>query len=270
MSNNNTYVVFIVGDSYLPGVIALKRSLDLVGSAYPLTALTCDCSVSTMETLTGAGINAIAAEAPAIPNSIRDLNIVAGRPRWNQSFAKLSVLALTRFDSVVLLDADMMVLSNIDGLFDAPSMSAVVAGGGAHADWVDLNSGLMVIKPSHALYQNAISLINSLDENLLSNFRDGIGDQDIFQMLLPSWRSEEALHLSERFNAFQDCLAMYDSSGYLNFKDVSVVHFELASKPWTYGIREWLNAARRALHYGSLAELTALRRYRTLLQKHER
>lgn len=24
MSNNNTYVVFVVGDTYLPGVVALK------------------------------------------------------------------------------------------------------------------------------------------------------------------------------------------------------------------------------------------------------
>lgn len=267
MSNNNTYVVFIVGDSYLSGVIALKKSLDQVRSAYPLTALTCGCSDSTMKTMIDEGIDTIVVDAPNIPLLVRDLNDAAGRPRWNQSFAKLSILALTRFDSVVLLDADMMVLSNIDELFDAPSMSAVVAGGGAHVDWVDLNSGLMVIKPSHALYQNAISLINSLDENSLSNFRDGIGDQDIFQMLLPGWKSEMALHLSERFNAFQDCLAMYDSSGYLNFKDVSVVHFELAPKPWAYGIREWLNAVRRALHYGSLAELTALRRYRALLPK---
>ena len=267
MSNNNTYAVFIVGDSYLSGVIALKRSLDQVRSAYPLTALTCGCSDSAVKTMTDEGIISITVDAPNIPLVVRDLNDAAGRPRLNQSFAKLSVLALTRFDSVVLLDADMMVLSNIDGLFDAPSMSAVVAGGGAHADWIDLNSGLMVIKPSRTLYQNAISLINALDENSLSNFRDGIGDQDIFQMLLPCWRSEKDLHLSERFNAFQDCLALYDSSGYLNFKDVSVVHFELTPKPWAYGIRDWLKAVRRALHYGSLAELTALRRYRALLPK---
>lgn len=267
MSNNNTYVVFIVGDSYLPGVIALKRTLDQVGSTYPLTALACGCSDLTVKTMTDEGISSIAVDVPDIPLAVRDLNYAAGRPRWNQSFAKLSVLGLTQFDSVVLLDADMMVLSNIDGLFDAPSMSAVVAGGGAHPDWIDLNSGLMVIKPSHELYQNAISLINNFDEDLLSNFRDGIGDQDIFQMLLPNWRSEKALHLSERFNAFQDCLAMYDSSGYLDFEEVSVVHFELAPKPWAYGAREWANAIRRALHYGSLAELMALNRYRTLLPK---
>lgn len=267
MSNNNTYVVFVVGDTYLPGVVALKRSLNQVGSAYPLTALTCGCSDSTMKVMAEEGIDAITVDVPAIPYSVRKLNIAAGRARWNQSFAKLNVLALTQFDSVVMLDADMMVLSNIDGLFDAPSMSAVVAGAGAHSDWIDLNSGLMVIKPSHKLYQDAISLVCAFDEESLLNYRDGIGDQDILQMLLPTWSSEKTLHLPERFNAFQDCLAMYDSSGFLNFKDVAVVHFELTPKPWLYGLKEHINVARRALRYSSLAELTALRRYRALFPK---
>lgn len=61
------------------------------------------------------------------PPLVCDLNVSAGRPRWNQSFAKLAVLGMTQFDTVVMLDADMMVVDNIDDLFDAPAMSAVAA-----------------------------------------------------------------------------------------------------------------------------------------------
>ena len=62
-----TYAVFIVGDSYLPGVLALKRSLDEVGSGYPLTALTFECSEKTLSAIAGAGIGCLQTELPFTP-----------------------------------------------------------------------------------------------------------------------------------------------------------------------------------------------------------
>lgn len=67
--NRNTFAVFIVGDSYLPGVLALKRSLDEVGSGYPLTALTFECSENTLSAIAGAGIDCLQAELPFTPPS---------------------------------------------------------------------------------------------------------------------------------------------------------------------------------------------------------
>ena len=189
------------------------------------------------------------------------LNVSVGRPRWNQAFAKLAVLGMTQFDTIVMLDADMMVVDNIDALFDAPGMSAVVAGKGMVPDWVDLNSGLMVIKPSAELYRAAESILGDLDEKTLARYKQGIGDQDIFQILLEDWSAKDELHLSERYNLFQDCIAFYDSRGFLPFSTAAVVHFELAPKPWAYGAAEWLKVLRRAVHYLSLSEIKAIRKY---------
>lgn len=264
--SRKTYAVFIVGDSYLPGVLALKRSLDEVGSSYPLTALTLGCSEKALADITGAGIECLGVEAPFTPPPVRALNVSVGRPRWNQTFAKLAVLGMTQFDTIVMLDADMMVVDNIDDLFDAPGMSAVVAGKGMVPDWVDLNSGLMVIKPSAELYSAAELILGDLDEKTLARYKQGIGDQDIFQILLKDWSAKDELHLSERYNLFQYCIACYDASGFLPFSTAAVVHFDLAPKPWAYGAAEWLKVLRRAVHYLSLSEIKAIRKYQRYLR----
>jgi len=41
------------------------------------------------------------------------------RPWFNTTFSKLHVFGLTEFDKIVYLDADLLLLSNIDALFDA-------------------------------------------------------------------------------------------------------------------------------------------------------
>ena len=245
----------------------MKRSLDEVGSSYPLTALTFGCSEKALADITGAGIECLGVEVPFTPPPVLTLNVSVGRPRWNQAFAKLAVLGMTQFDTIVMLDADMMVVDNIDALFDAPGMSAVVAGKGMVPDWVDLNSGLMVIKPSAELYRAAESILGDLDEKTLAHYKQGIGDQDILQILLEGWSAKDELHLSERYNLFQDCIAYYDACGFLPFSTAAVIHFELAPKPWAYGPREWLLVLRRAARHRSLVELDALKRYRALLRQ---
>ena len=239
----------------------MKRSLDDVCSRYPLTALTFGCSEKTLSAIVDAGIDCLQAELPFTPPLVCDLNVSAGRPRWNQSFAKLAVLGMTQFDTVVMLDADMMVVDNIDDLFDAPAMSAVAAARGKNPDWVDLNSGLMVIKPSAELYRAAESILGGLDEKTLAHYKQGIGGQDILQILLEGWSAKDEPHLSERYNLFQDCIAYYDARGFLPFSTAVVVHFELAPKPWAYGAAEWLKVIRRAVHYPSLSEIKAIRKY---------
>ncbi len=265
MCVKRSYVVFIVGDYYLPGVLALKRSLDSVGSAFPLTALVYECSSETLRALSECGIEIIQAFLPDVSRGIVELNIAHDRKNWNNSFAKLGVLALTQFDTVVMLDGDMMVCKNIDHLFDAPSMSAVVAGQGLNPTWVDLNSGLMVIKPSMRLYDEALALLSEIGMTDLADFPRGIGDQDILKMLLDGWAQDDHLHLPEAYNAYYNYLAAYEASGYLPFRDVSVVHFELSPKPWAYGLKQWVKVFLRAVKHGSFVEFRALRRYMELL-----
>lgn len=264
MPDRCTFAVFVVGDGYLPGVLALKRSLDSVETLHPLIALALGCSDATLSSLEDNGITAIRGTPLTVPQAVLELNDSLGCSRWNQSFTKLKILTLTQFDAILMLDADMMVRRNIDELFDVPAMSAVVAGLGLNPGWRDLNSGLMLIKPSQELYNKAVQLLNSLEDSSLSSYCNGIGDQDILKALMPTWRQHAELHLPERYNAFQDCLGVYDARGYLRYEDVSVVHFELSPKPWMYRPSDWLKVVLRALKSRSCIELKALQEYRSL------
>lgn len=48
----------------------------------------------------------------------RNKQKLQNRPWFNTTFSKLHVFGLTEFDKIVYLDADLLLLSNIDELFD--------------------------------------------------------------------------------------------------------------------------------------------------------
>lgn len=260
----NTYGVFLSSGSYLPGVLALDRSLRNVGSAQPLTVFASDASPELLGSIRSSGLRCVEVSPLEPPTAVREKNAAAGFSRWNGTFAKLRVLEQVQFGKIVILDADMMVNRNIDFAFDCPHMSAVAAGAKAHPGWKDLNSGFMVLEPSVAAFEQAMEILGDISESHLDEFA-ALGDQDIFQRLMPDWESLPELHLPESFNAFQDCLPSYDRSGYLALEDAYVIHFECKPKPWGLKPWSWARVMYRALRWGSLAEVRALQKYRRCL-----
>lgn len=258
------FVTTLCGGGYLSGAIALARSLKFVGSGYPLVACCSGCSSEELRKLEGEGVIVSELREVLPPEIVVNLNRNNGFERWDHTFSKLSLLGLNDFDKLVMVDSDMLFVQNADELFDRPSMSAVAAGHGAHQDWVDLNSGLMVIEPSDRLYGRALDILNSLTKEDLVGYQ-GLGDQDILTLLIPDWKVRDSLHLSECYNAFQDCLAFYDASGYLPYDDVKVVHFELTPKPWDYGLCDWARILKRAIKMRSKAEIKAARAYLNII-----
>lgn len=74
------------------------------------------------------------------------------RPELGVTYTKLNAWRLTQFDKCVFLDADTLVLRNVDELFDRPEMSAAPDIG-----WPDcFNSGVFVFVPSETTYQALI------------------------------------------------------------------------------------------------------------------
>ena len=70
------------------------------------------------------------------------------RPELGCTFTKLRAWTLTQFTKCVFLDADTMVLQNVDDLFDREELSAAPDVG-----WPDcFNSGVFVYKPSQETY----------------------------------------------------------------------------------------------------------------------
>lgn len=267
LSTQMTYAtMFTGGGGYLKGVIALLSSLREVGSRYPLTVfVTASASRDECDAIEHAGAFVVPIEAIEVPEIVSRLNLSNGFAHWNETFAKIRVFSATQFSKIVLLDSDMMIVRNVDELFQLPHFSACVAGHLVHPDWVDLNSGCMVIEPEEGLAERMLAFMDTLDESIFSLYR-GFGDQDLLHLAYPEWPSRDELHLSESYNLLSDCAAFCISKGLISERDVAIVHFAHKPKPWSYDFGAWLALAKRSLKHRCLAEIKWLNRYRLLLR----
>lgn len=65
------------------------------------------------------------------------------------SYTKMLIWNMVEYDKIVYLDSDLLILKNVDDLFQRPSLSA--APDALPPD--KFNSGVMVLKPNRRLYR---------------------------------------------------------------------------------------------------------------------
>jgi alpha-N-acetylglucosamine transferase len=129
------------GDAYAPGVEALGRSLRATGTREPMVLMvTEDVPQAARARLAGQGWTLREIAPVKNPTPVGQQLF----PRFDKVFTKLRAWELVDFDKVVLLDADMVVLQNIDALFERPELAAAPDFLVPHR----FNSGLMVLEPS--------------------------------------------------------------------------------------------------------------------------
>ena len=140
-----SYVSILTTDSYAFGALALWKSLMDTQPKHPFHLLiTPNLSKETMELLETSKMKLI--KITPIKNPI--LDDPSDRRYYN--YSKLNMWSLTQFEKIVYLDADMIVLHNIDELFEKKNMSSTNSGGWLpdKKDWKEMNSGLIVLEPS--------------------------------------------------------------------------------------------------------------------------
>lgn len=176
----NAYVTTLCnGDGYLPGVEVLGKSLEVSGSREPrIVLVTSDIGAPTRERLASRGWQV--RHVDAIDNPAADRQLF---PRFASVFTKLRAFELVEFDRVVLLDADTLVLQNVDDLFERPAFAA-----GPDFFLPDrFNSGVMVIEPSAALFRRM------MDALAVSRTYDG-GDQGFLNTFFADWYAMPVAH----------------------------------------------------------------------------
>ncbi len=209
------------GDGYLPGIEALGKSLELAGAEHPkLVLVTADVPATARQQLLKEGW--LVRDIIAIDNP----NPATGQlyARFANTFTKLRVFELEGFDKVVYLDADTIVLQNIDDLFERPAFAAA-------PDFFlpdRFNSGVMVIEPDAALFARMTAELFSAASY------DG-GDQGFLNTFLPSWYAMPVEHrLPCGYNMqhfiFQ-FLRGHDSLRAQLESEAKVIHYSV-QKPW--------------------------------------
>lgn len=127
-------------EGYVCGAIALAQSLLATGT-------TRDLIILLDKSITMAKRQALAAAGWKIRDIERIRNPRAQKKSYNEyNYSKLRLWQLTDYDKVIFIDADIVVLRNLDVLFYFPQISAT------GNDGVIFNSGVMVIEPSNCTF----------------------------------------------------------------------------------------------------------------------
>ena len=271
------FMTMLASDDYLEGVLVLNESLKRVDSKYPLVVLmTKKLDSTTLDSLTRNKIKFIEyTEDIKLPDLTRERNSNQGVVHWNNTFGKLKVFGMDTYEKIVYLDSDMMVVENIDFLFTCPHLSAVVAGRmfRGNEDWVELNSGLMVIEPNKDLERKLIGYLP-----ICSVKRDKMGDQEVIQEYHIDWKSKKELLLDDGYNMFVGYMDYYSDKHNYSYKGyggkndsdtkpIAVIHFILKRKPWMYTRCELYIKYAKHLFKGRVLQLKALMDYQNLLME---
>lgn len=229
-----SYITVLSNEKYIPGVIALKNALKKVNAQFPLHVLIPEeQSEILLPILVQNDIKIVKR-----PYLSKNNGVTFKDSYWNHTFFKIAVTSLIEFDKIVLLDSDMLIVNNIDELFTKPNLSATIAGKTTHPEWVELNSGLMVIEPNMNMYDR---LVGEIDKTIKQRNDNGLacGDQDVFASAFPEWKNNPSLHLDIKYNTFfRELPVLFKRKIYRKKKDVNVIHFIGRKKPWEYTFKQ--------------------------------
>ena len=151
-AGKEAYVTLMYG-GFMLGARVLGQSLRETGTTKDLVALcTRTVSVETIRVLQADGwiINYV----DNIPNPYSGFSKRGGY--FSGAYSKIHIWNMTNYERVVYLDSDVLVMSNIDHMFDCGTFCAAFR----HSDL--FNSGTMVIEPSSAVFEDMIKQIRRL------------------------------------------------------------------------------------------------------------
>ena len=227
-SSQHAFVVPVFSADYVSAAMVLLESARLTCTRAHLVAMPVTSLPNvTDEAFLGMGF-AVARVLPV--RHPHPESMVARRQRLN--YSKLRAWLLTQYAVIVVLDADMVVVRNVDELFsaggaNASSLSAVAnygsmfsAAGHARAARI-FNSGLMVIRPSVDMFTR---LVESIDRVKSYNG----GDQGFLNAMFPEWRE---LPIAYNLNKMLLTSPADAARLQVSLSDVKVLHLT-REKPW--------------------------------------
>lgn len=221
--SDEAFVTLATHDNYAMGAVVLGHSLRRVATTRQL-AVMITCMVT----------DRLRRELYEVFDCVVEVNVLdsqdavnlalLARPDLGITFSKLHCWRLTQYKKCVFLDADTLVLQNVDDLFGRDEFSAA-----PDAGWPDcFNSGVFVYAPSLQTYQ---SLLDFATEQ--GSF-DG-GDQGLLNMYFNSWSAEDInKRLPFTYNVVSQAFYSYLPAFTFYGKDVKICHFIGAMKPWSY------------------------------------
>lgn len=229
----NAYVTLVTNTDYAKGALALARSLKLTGTQADIVVLhTGGVPAKALAPLAALGARLVEAELLPTSTAFNErhqrakLHADAPFTKGNKpvfhtpldNFVKLRLWQLTDYETVVFIDADAVVVRNIDRLFSYPEFSAAPNVYESLGDFHRLNSGVFVAKPSQETFAAMLERLDAPDAFWRRT------DQTFLQNFFPEWHG-----LPVFFNMLQ--YVWFNLPELWDWKSVSVVHYQY-EKPW--------------------------------------
>jgi alpha-N-acetylglucosamine transferase len=229
------FVTFLATPDFLPGILALSHSLRQTQNNTDLVVLVTpeiDKEIFSFFDTNSFRVKIVESIDNPYRKELTD-------PRFFHMYTKLRVFTLTEYEKIVYLDADLLVCTCIECLFDKPHMSGVPAGSiiEQNRHWTKFNAGLLVIEPSMDLFKKMELEIRRLPSVTK-------GDQGFLHSYYPDWDDQPILHLDHCFNIPALYLDQYCAMGRFAFdyhdrtlisENIAIIHFWGGVKPWNYG-----------------------------------
>ncbi|QFY61216.1 glycosyl transferase [Rhizobium grahamii] len=233
LSSPYAYVTLVTNNDYAMGAKALITSLRRTETAADLVVLHTDgADQPALAPLTQLGCRLVAVDHLPLSAEFNERHarsslhaaapFTKGRkPDFHSpldNFCKLRLWQLTEYQRCVFIDADAIVLRNIDRLFRYPEFSAAPNVYESLADFHRLNSGVFVAEPSTETFRR---MLEHLDQPGLFWKRT---DQTFLQDFFQDWHG-----LPVYFNMLQ--YVWFTMPRLWDWQSISVLHYQY-EKPW--------------------------------------
>ena len=225
------YATLVTNPDYALGALALARSLKAVQAGAPLLVLA-TADVGGLDALVSEGCEIRHVGQPNLSEPFRERHARKAlhtaspftkgtKPSFHDpldNFCKLRLWELDSYDRIVFLDADTLVVKNIDKLFGYPEFSAAPNLYESLADMHRLNSGVFVAQPSKQTYAHMLRALDAPDAYWRRT------DQTFLETYFPDWHG-----LPYTYNVLQ--YVYFNLPELWHWPSVKIVHYQY-EKPW--------------------------------------
>ena len=227
----HAYVTLVTNADYALGALALARSLRVVGACAPLVVLATP-GAEDLDALEAEGC--LIEQVKQLPVSDRFRQRHERQALHTQSpftkgekpgfhdpldnFCKLRLWELERYERVVFLDADTLVVKNIDRLFGYPEFSAAPNLYETLGDMHRLNSGVFVAQPAQTTFMQMLETLDQPDAYWRRT------DQTFLEHYFPQWHG-----LPYIYNVLQ--YVYFNLPELWHWSSIHVIHYQY-EKPW--------------------------------------
>lgn len=212
------YASILYSDSYVIPLLTLGQAINNTGSTADRVAMyTSDVSPRTVQVLEQFGWR-------TVPTQV--LTSTINTPlysRYAKTFTKIRMWELVDYEKVIYMDADVIVLQNMDHLFECPYFCAPVD----QMPTKGFCAGTMVLTPS---MDTANALIKAMEE---PHPEDQLADQDLFNRFFPVSKMSHEQLLSQKVS-FQTAVYLLFNFYYKQIEhEILSIHYTLG-KPWLW------------------------------------